>query len=57
VSNGFPIAQVRELVASGHPWFAELGGPQRSFVEVLTIHWPMFSAPKELADALAAIAE
>jgi pimeloyl-ACP methyl ester carboxylesterase len=55
VSNGFPIAQVKELIASGHPWFAELAGPQWSFVELLTSHWPMFSAPKKLADALATI--
>jgi pimeloyl-ACP methyl ester carboxylesterase len=56
VSNGFPIDQVKELIASGHPWFAELAGPQWSFVELLTSHWPMFSAPKELAEVLAAIA-
>jgi pimeloyl-ACP methyl ester carboxylesterase len=55
VSNGFPIAQVKELIASGHPWFAELAGPQWSFVELLTSHWPMFSAPRKLADALATI--
>jgi hypothetical protein len=46
---------VKELIASGHPWFAELAGPQWSFVELLTSHWPMFSAPKKLADALATI--
>ena len=56
VSNGFPVAQVKELIASGHPWFAELAGPQWSFVELLTSHWPMVSAPKDLADALVAIA-
>jgi hypothetical protein len=55
VSNGFPIAQVKELIATGHPWFAELAGPQWSFVELLTSHWPMFSAPQKLADALAEI--
>jgi len=40
------------MISSGHPWFAELGGPQWSLVALPTSHWPMFSAPAELADAL-----
>jgi pimeloyl-ACP methyl ester carboxylesterase len=52
ISCSFPLEEVREFIASGHPWFAELGGPQWSFVELPTSHWPMFSAPDELAQAL-----
>jgi pimeloyl-ACP methyl ester carboxylesterase len=52
VSCSFPLDQVRAMIAGGHPWFAELAGPQWSFVELPTSHWPMFSAPAGLADAL-----
>ena len=52
ITCSFPVEQVKEFIASGHPWFAELGGPQWSFVELPTSHWPMFSAPDELAGAL-----
>lgn len=52
ISCSFPLEQVRGFIESGHPWFAELGGPQWSFVEMPTSHWPMFSAPDELAQAL-----
>jgi hypothetical protein len=40
------------MIAGGHPWFAELAGPQWSVVELSTSHWPMFSALAELADVL-----
>jgi pimeloyl-ACP methyl ester carboxylesterase len=52
ITCSFPLEQVKEFIANGHPWFAELGGPQWSFVELPTSHWPMFSAPGELAEAL-----
>jgi pimeloyl-ACP methyl ester carboxylesterase len=52
VSCSFPLEQVRAMIDGGHPWFAEMAGPQWSFRELLTSHWPMFSAPAELADAL-----
>lgn len=52
ITCSFPIEQVKEFIASGHPWFAELGGQQWSFVELPTSHWPMFSAPDELAGEL-----
>lgn len=52
VTCSFPLDQVRAMIDSGHPWFAEMAGPQWSFRELLTSHWPMFSAPAELADAL-----
>lgn len=53
VACSFPLAQVRELIAAGHPWFAELAGPEWSFLELSTGHWPMFSRPNDLADLLA----
>lgn len=52
ITCSFPLDQVRAMIASGHPWFRELAGPQWSFVELMTSHWPMFSAPDQLADAL-----
>ncbi len=52
ISNSFPLAQVRELIASGHPWFRELAGPEWRFLELPTGHWPMFSRPDDLAALL-----
>ena len=49
---GFAEAQVRELIAAGHPWFAELAGPQWRLAELPTGHWPMFSEPDRLAKLL-----
>jgi hypothetical protein len=48
----FPLAQVRQMIADGHPWFAEMDSPQWSFLELPTGHWPMFSEPDRLADLL-----
>jgi pimeloyl-ACP methyl ester carboxylesterase len=52
IACSFPLAQVRELIAAGHPWFAELAGPQWSLLELPTGHWPMFSVPEPLAAML-----
>ena len=52
ITCSFPLAQVRELIATGHPWFAELARPGWSFLELPTGHWPMFSVPEELATLL-----
>jgi pimeloyl-ACP methyl ester carboxylesterase len=52
IACSFPLAQVRQMIADGHPWFAEMAGPQWSFVELPTGHWPMFSVPDRLADVL-----
>ena len=43
------------MIDSGHPWFAALAGPSWSFLELPTGHWPMFSAPGELASLLAGL--
>jgi pimeloyl-ACP methyl ester carboxylesterase len=52
ISCSFPLAQVREMIASGHPWFLEMAGPEWRFRELPTGHWPMFSVPDELAALL-----
>ena len=52
ISCSIPLAQVREMIAAGHPWFAELAGPEWSFLELPTGHWPMFSVPGPLASLL-----
>ena len=52
ITCSFPLEQVRQMIADGHPWFAELASPQWSFLELPTGHWPMFSKPDELADLL-----
>ncbi|WP_436763290.1 alpha/beta fold hydrolase [Streptosporangium sp. V21-05] len=56
VTCSFPLEQVHAMIASGHPFFAELAGPEWSFAAVPTGHWPMFSRPEETAAALAALA-
>jgi pimeloyl-ACP methyl ester carboxylesterase len=52
IACSFPVAQVRELIAAGHPWFAGMAGPQWSFRDLPTGHWPMFSVPEPLAALL-----
>ena len=52
ITNSFPLAQVKELIASEHPWFRELAGPEWRFLELPTGHWPMFSSPDDLAELL-----
>ncbi len=56
ITNSFPLAQVKELIASEHPWFRELAGPEWRLVELPTGHWPMFSRPVDLAELLLDIA-
>jgi pimeloyl-ACP methyl ester carboxylesterase len=52
ITNSFPLAQVKELIASEHPWFRGLAGPEWQFIELPTGHWPMFSRADDLAAAL-----
>ncbi|MEV7972937.1 alpha/beta hydrolase [Cellulomonas sp. NPDC089187] len=48
--------QVRELVASGHPMFAEVAHlTDVQYVDLPTGHWPMWSRPDELARILAEV--
>ncbi|NJP24677.1 alpha/beta hydrolase [Microbispora sp. SCL1-1] len=53
VSCSFPLTQVKELIAAGHPAFAPLGGPEWELHELPTGHWPMLSRPGDLAALLA----
>jgi pimeloyl-ACP methyl ester carboxylesterase len=52
ITCSIPLAQVKEMIAAGHPWFAELAGPRWSLLELPTGHWPMFSVPEPLAALL-----
>jgi pimeloyl-ACP methyl ester carboxylesterase len=54
VSCIFPLAQVRQMIDAGHPFFAELAGARLR--ELPTSHWPMFSEPDRLAALLAELA-
>ncbi|MEV0532084.1 alpha/beta fold hydrolase [Kitasatospora sp. NPDC050463] len=56
VSCSFPLEQVRAMIASGHPYFSRLGGPEWELRELPTGHWPMFSRPAETAAVLAELA-
>jgi pimeloyl-ACP methyl ester carboxylesterase len=48
---------VRGLVAAGIPPIVAMTQPPWRYVEIATGHWPMFSAPGELAEALLAAAD
>ncbi|GAB3131772.1 hypothetical protein GCM10027161_05750 [Microbispora hainanensis] len=56
VTCSFPLAQVTELIAAGHPAFAPLGEPEWELRELPTGHWPMLSRPGDLAVLLAELA-
>jgi pimeloyl-ACP methyl ester carboxylesterase len=48
-------ATLRELMAKGHPYVAELAAvKQVEIVELPTSHWPMFTKPAELSALIAA---
>ncbi|MFB6837739.1 alpha/beta hydrolase [Streptomyces sp. NPDC056361] len=51
-ANGSSIAMVEMLVESGPPQFRSLADDRVRFLELATGHWPMLSAPGELADVL-----
>ncbi|MFE7815256.1 alpha/beta hydrolase [Streptomyces sp. NPDC057433] len=50
--NGVSVDLVQRLVDFGDPTLAALTGPQATFFELPTGHWPMLSCPAGLADAL-----
>jgi pimeloyl-ACP methyl ester carboxylesterase len=52
IASSFPLDQVRQLIAGGHPWFGPMAGPEWQLLELPTGHWPMVSRPQELADLL-----
>ncbi|BFV55527.1 alpha/beta hydrolase [Kitasatospora sp. CMC57] len=51
-AGGMSIAVVEQLVTAGPPQFRVLADPRVGFFELPTGHWPMLSAPAELADTL-----
>lgn len=52
VACSFTPADARELIDAGVPGFAEMDGPEWTFVALPTGHWPMLSAPSGLAGVL-----
>jgi pimeloyl-ACP methyl ester carboxylesterase len=50
VACTFPLDQVRQMMADGHPFFAGL--TEARIVGLATGHWPMLSEPKALAQIL-----
>lgn len=53
VCCSLPGAQVRELARAGHPMFAEVARLTRvETVDLPTGHWPMWSRPRDLAEAI-----
>lgn len=51
----FPMDQIRQMMAAGHPFFAGL--TEARIVALPTGHWPMLSEPKALAAALDDVAQ
>jgi pimeloyl-ACP methyl ester carboxylesterase len=55
ISCEFPSEQLREWIAQGHPYVAELASTHRiDYVDLPTGHWPQFTKPAELARAIVA---
>ncbi|WP_249523608.1 alpha/beta fold hydrolase [Modestobacter marinus] len=53
VCCSMPSAQVLELARAGHPVFAEVDDlEQLDVIDLPTGHWPMWSRPRDLADAI-----
>ncbi|MDH2426195.1 alpha/beta hydrolase [Sphaerisporangium sp. TRM90804] len=52
VACSFSLEDVRGLIEGGHPMFAALTGPEWTFLELPTGHWPMFSRPEDVAALL-----
>ena len=51
----FPSAVLREWIEQGHPYVQELARiRQVEYVDLPTGHWPQFTRPRELADAVLA---
>jgi pimeloyl-ACP methyl ester carboxylesterase len=49
----FPSERLREWMAGGHPNLAELAKLRDvTYLDLPTGHWPQFTRPKELADAI-----
>ena len=51
ILSSFTAAQVRDLAATV-PTFAKMAGPNWTYEELPTWHWPMFTRPNDLAEIL-----
>ncbi|MCM4080199.1 alpha/beta fold hydrolase [Paractinoplanes hotanensis] len=49
----FPLDQIHEMMAAGHPFFAGLA--EAEIIPLATGHWPMLSEPGKLAGILASV--
>ncbi|QXJ19602.1 hypothetical protein AGRA3207_000164 [Actinomadura graeca] len=56
IASTFPVAGVRQLAEAGNPAFSMMTGPQWTYRELPTGHWPMLSRPRELAALLDEVA-
>jgi pimeloyl-ACP methyl ester carboxylesterase len=55
ISCGIPTDQLRTWMAEGHPAFAELAAMRHvDYVDLPTGHWPQFTKPLPLAEAILA---
>jgi len=55
ITTTFPSAVMKGLIAQGHPMVAELGRiTDYEIVDLPTSHWPQFTRPSELAEAIVA---
>jgi hypothetical protein len=55
ICTSFPSAQARQAIAEGHPWMTELAAFRDvGWADIDTGHWPQFTRPRELGDAIVA---
>ena len=55
ICTAFPSAEYAPLIEQGHPWMSELAKFRDiTWVDIDTGHWPQFSKPVELGEAIAA---
>jgi pimeloyl-ACP methyl ester carboxylesterase len=58
IACSLPASQMLELAEAGHPMFAEVTRlNDLKLIDLPTGHWPMWSRPVDLADAIAAAGE
>lgn len=54
IASEFPSAVLREAIAAGQPWVRELAKVRQvDYVDLPTGHWPQFTKPVQLAQAIA----
>jgi hypothetical protein len=54
ICTSYTTAQYKELIAENHPWVSELAAFRDiTWVDLDTGHWPQFTKPRELGEAIA----